>query len=176
MLSKDLELYNTQEQNEELYVRAATQIAELPSYLEDHFAKYFNDQNAIVDYYSSYITPFRKLEKEMEELEQELTELGEKIDQNTAKYQSDADSLATEVDEFNNCANTLNCFSSQYAFNTRRNELVAKQSALDALYDEINTDIDTYNQKVEKYNNNLLRTEELENIINSNANPGELIK
>ncbi len=176
ILSKDLNLYDSGDQNEELYVRAATQIANLPDDLEKHYAKYFKDQDAIVVYYDSYITPFRKLEEEMKELEQELAELGQVIDQNTAKYEADADSLSAEVEEFNNCANTVNCFSSQYTFNTRRNELLAKQSALDELYENINSDIETYNEKVEKYNNSLFRTEELQNIINSNANPGELIK
>ena len=176
LLSKDLEIYSASEQKEELYVRAATQIVSLPEDLEKHYAKYFNDQDAIVAYYDSYITPFRKLEKEMEDLEKELKDLGVKIDQETSEYESRADSLSAAVDEFNNCANTTNCFSSQYAFNVRRNELLAEQSAVDALYEQLSSDIDTYNQKVEKYNNNLLRTKELENVINSNANPDEIIK
>ncbi len=176
LLSKDLEIYNASEQDEELYVRAATQIANLPKELEEHYARYFNDQDAVVAYYDSYITPFRKLEKEMEDLEKELKDLGVKIDQETAEYETRANNLSTAVDEFNNCANTVNCFSSQYAFNTRRNELLAEQSAIDALYEQLSSDINSYNQKVEKYNNNLLRTKELENVINSNSDPDEIIK
>lgn len=175
MLSKDLEVYDADEYTDELYVRAATQIANLPSKLEEHYAKYFNDQDAIVAYYDSYIAPFKKLEAEMNTLEQELEELGATIDQKTAEYETRANSLSLAVDEFNNCANTVNCFSSQYTFNIRRNELLAEQSALDALYDELNSDIDVYNQKVEKYNSNLLRTQNLENAINSNVDPNEII-
>lgn len=176
MLSKDLEVYDSDEVTDELYVRIATQIADLPNDLEEHYAKYFKDQDAVVAYYDSYITPFRKLEAEMETLEKELEDLGVTIDQKTAEYESRADALSTAVDEFNNCANTVNCFSSQYAFNTRRNELLAEQTALDTLYEEINSCIDAYNKKVEKYNSNLLRTQDLEDAINSNANPDEIIK
>ncbi len=175
LLSKDLEVYDSEDWTDELYVRAATQIKKLPDSLEEHYAKYFNDQDAIVAYYDSYITPFRKLEEEMKTLEKELDDLNVEISAKTSEYESRANSLSAAVDEFNNCANTLNCFSSQYAFNVRRNELLAEQSALDTLYNEINTKIESYNEKVEKYNNNLLRTQDLENTINSNVDPSEII-
>jgi chromosome segregation ATPase len=176
LLSKDLEIYDSSEQKEELYVRAATQIANLPKELEDHYATYFNNQDAIVAYYDSYITPFNELEAEMNALEKELKDLGAKIDQETTEYETRANNLSTAVNEFNNCANTVNCFSSQYAFNVRRNELLSEQSALDELYNTLSSDIDSYNQKVEKYNSSLLRTKELEDIINSNVDPDEIIK
>lgn len=176
LLAEDLESYDESEWTDELYVRIATQIADLPDELEEHYAKYFNDQDAVVAYYDSYITPFRELEEEMRTLEKELGELGAKIDQQTAEYESRANSLSAAVDEFNNCADTINCFSSIQAFTARRNELLAEQAALDALYEELNANIETYNQKVEKYNSSLLRTKELENIINSNVDPDEIIK
>ena len=50
---------------DELYVRAAVQLADLPTTLEAHYARYFTDRSAIVAFYDSYITPFNELNKQI---------------------------------------------------------------------------------------------------------------
>ena len=165
---ESVDVYEEDEKLEEIYVRSATQIRELPEELEKHFAEIFVDQDKIVDFYEKYITPFNKLEEELEKLEDDLNKLGEMIDKNTADYESRAEKLSSDIDEFNACASRVGCFVSEGSFYSRRAALVAEDNALDALYETLNKDIDNYNSKVETYNSKLVYGEELNNKINSN--------
>ena len=168
-LKDTLDGYAESERLDELYVRAATQIAALPSELETHYATYFTDRAQLVKFYTSYITPFEELSRNIDTLSDELELLRTDIDTRTATYESRSDAFNRAVDEFNRCAETAGCFASDYAFTSRRRELVAEQGALDSLYDELNSLIDSYNTKVDEYNSNVLRSNDLQNVINSNA-------
>ena len=168
VLAEDLETYAESEIVEELHSRIGTEIADLPVNLEKHYAKYFKNQDLVVDFYDSYITPFRELSEEVKDLSEKLEEMNAKIDQQTAAYYQAADALSAEIDKFNNCANTPNCFATETAFYTRRNALLAEQSALDSSYDELSGLVEEYNSLVEEYNANILRGEALEEAINSN--------
>lgn len=169
LLSGDLELYDTEDRMDELHSRIGTEIADLPESLERHYAKYFTDQDAVVALYNSYHEPFEKLKTEIEELSKQLEAAKLDIDTRTKDYYQKTEDLNKRIDEFNNCADTTGCFSSYATFNARRRELVAEQSALEVVYNNINSAINDYNTKVTEYNNNILRSETLENMINSNA-------
>lgn len=176
LLSEDLKTYDDAEQLEELHSRIGTEITKLPSELEAHYAKYFQNQDNIVAYYDQYIEPFRALSREMETIESELTSIAELIEQLEADYHSSADNLNFEIEDFNNCARQSGCFASDAVFQNRRNELIAKQSILDDQYQNLNSVIRDYNTKVNKYNDNILRNNTLEEAINSNAKSESLIK
>ena len=167
-LAEDLETYDDSEVVEELHSRIGTEIADLPADLEKHYAKYFKNQDLIVDFYDSYITPFRELSEEVKDLSEKLEKMSANIDEKTAAYYQAADALSAKIDEFNNCANTPNCFATETAFYARRNALLAEQSALDSTYDELSDLVEEYNDMVEEYNANILRGEALEEAINSN--------
>ena len=166
--AKQLEAYSEDEIVEELHSRLPTEIKNLPDALEKHYKDYFEDQDAVVDFYEKYREPFNKLENELKDLSEELETLRTKLEGMQETYQKDSEQLSRAVDEFNNCASTTNCFASNYEFNTKRAELSAKQVALNNLYQELSTLVDDYNKKVDKYNNNLLRGEELDSMMNSN--------
>ncbi len=168
-LASELELYDDNEQLDELHSRIGVQITNLPAELESYYARYFKDQDAIVAYYSHYIAPFEKIKESTEELKATIDAEKATIDTRTADYYARAEALSQSINEFNTCADTLGCFASTSEFNARRAELVAEQEALEELYASINTAVDNYNQLVEEYNNNILRTETLQNAINSNS-------
>ncbi len=168
-LKEEIEAYDSDEQLEEIYVRSGTEIKNLPEILEKHFADIFKNQDHIVDFYNSYIKVFRQIEEELDTLKTEMDNINAQIETKTAEYESRVDSLNSEIMRFNNCANTEGCFSSNYVFTARRNQLVAEQTNLNNLYDEIDHLIDEYNSKVEKYNANVLENENLQNIINSHV-------
>ncbi|MBR3263968.1 hypothetical protein IKF94_01905 [Candidatus Saccharibacteria bacterium] len=170
LLSEDLETYAESERIDELHSRIGTEIANLPADLESHYAKYFKDQDRIVSYYDSYITPFRTLSEHLEALSVELESLKATIEQKTSDYYASAESLSAEIDEFNNCANTPNCFATDYAFYVRRNELSAIRDTLEAEYESISSLINQYNNLVKEYNENIVRGRTLESMINSNTN------
>lgn len=175
-LAEDLETYDDAERVDELHSRIGTEIANLPAELESHYAKYFKNQDKVVDFYENYITPFRELSEEIDNLSTELEKLNQEIEEKTPAYYKSAEKLSAEIDEFNNCARTSGCFTTEYAFNVRRNQLLASQSEIESAYEKLNKMINDYNKLVEEYNANVIRGETLESVINSNAKYEEKIK
>ena len=171
ILESELETYDESARFEELYVRAGTEVKNLPSALEDHYAKYFTNQDHIVDFYNSYIQVFREIEAEIEALSVEMEELQATIEADTASYERRADQLNANIISFNSCADTAGCFSTNAAFRARRNELLAEADALEELYEKINANIEKYNEYVAKYNEYVTRNEKLNTIINSSIKP-----
>ena len=167
-LAEDLEIYDDEERIEELHSRIGTEIADLPTELENHYAKYFKNQDLVVDFYDNYITPFKELSAEIDAMSEKLERMNAEIDQKTAAYYQAADELSSKIDEFNRCVNTPNCFATDAISYARRNALLAEQSALDQTYDELSDLVDEYNDLVEEYNASILRGQALEEAINSN--------
>lgn len=174
ILEDDLNTYDSEERFEELYVRAGTEVKSLPQELEKHYAEIFEDQDNVVAYYDKYISVFRAIEAELDTLQNEMQTISGDIDNKTAEYENRVESLNAEIASFNNCAETAGCFTSQWEFNTRRNALIAEQNALEALYQEIDDLIEEYNIRVEKYNEDVLESEKLNSIINSNEKTQEI--
>jgi hypothetical protein len=100
-----------------------------------------------------------------------MNALAEQIELNTTDYDRRVSQLNADIISFNSCANVAGCFKSEADFYARRNALVGEQSALEQLYNEINSLIDSYNAKVEAYNADILRSEKLNTIINSSDRP-----
>lgn len=174
-LEKELKNYDEDELLDELHSRLATEVKNLPEKLEEHYKKYFEDQDAVVVFYENYREPFEKLETDFEKLSNELDTIKNQFETKEAEYVSRSDALSAEIDEFNSCAETVGCFSNQATFSARRNELLAENSALDNLYEELSKLVDEYNAKVDAYNNSILRGEELDSMINSNSKVKETI-
>ena len=168
-LTETVEAYPENERLDEIYVRLATQVAELPDELETHYAKYFRNQDAIVAFYDTYIAPFNELNEKIEKLKVELDTFEKEINTRTYALDERVSEFEDAVDEFNDCADTAGCFSSDYAFRTRRAELVEEQESINAENTAINLLIDTYNSKVTVYNQSVTRSADLQNKINSNS-------
>lgn len=174
ILEEDLNTYAAGEQFEELYVRAGTEVAALPEVLEKHYAEVFGDQDRVVAFYDSYNGVFRALKAELDELSAEMEVLNVEIEQKTNEYKSRSEQLNASVVSFNSCAAVAGCFATEEDFYNQRAVLVAEQEALEGLYGELNRLIDAYNVKVEAYNADVLRSEKLNTMINSNAKPQEI--
>ena len=172
-LAEDLKNYNQSEQLDELHSRIGTQIADLPAELETHYARYFQDQDAVVKFYDQYQTPFQQLQAELDSLSKELATMKSEIDTRSEAYSSRAEAFQREVNEFNTCASTPDCYTTA-EFNAKRAELVTEQSALNTYYQQLSALVDRYNQKVDQYNSNVLRTQNLQDSINSNSTPATI--
>ena len=167
-LKDTIESYDKSEQLDELYVRLGTQVADLPEELETHYARFFADQDTIVNFYNSYIKPFNELNAQIETLKQEMSALETEIKNRSAALDARLASFDSRVDEFNRCADTAGCFN-QWTFAASRAELVAEQNSINLENDAINALINSYNAKVDTYNSSILRSSELQNLINSNS-------
>lgn len=168
-LGEEIDTYDISEKQEELYVRAGTEVKDLPETLEKHYAEIFKDQDRIVDFYNSYITVFRKIKAEMEGLISEIENLQEEVNLKTAEYERMFNQLEADIVSFNSCAEAVGCFSSESEFYLRRNELVGRQNELNILNNEINELISEYNVKVDLYNADVTESQKLQEMINSNS-------
>ena len=173
-LEEELEIYDETAKREELYVRAGTEIKNLPDDLEKHFATIFKDQDKVVSFYDKYISVFRNLQAELDALEAEMNEIKSQINTKEEDYKKRAEQLNASIAEFNSCAETAGCFVSEWTFAVQRNRLIAEQQALQALYDEISKLIDEYNAKVDKYNEDVISSNKLNQMINSTTEINEL--
>lgn len=174
LLAPELESYDISEKQEELYVRAGTEIRKLPEALEKHFAEIFEDRVKVVDFYESYIAVFREIKAQMEKLAGEMEILKSGIDEKMVEYETGLEALKGDITSFNNCASTAGCFASEREFYRQRNELVGRENSLNVLNDEINSLIDEYNAKVDEYNADVTESRKLQNMINSKAETVEI--
>jgi len=168
-LKDELATYGDALQREELYVRAGTEVKDLPEELEKHYAQIFKNQDAVVDYYNKYIAVFRETKKQIEEIKGQMDAIYAEYDALGAEYEQRAEKYDSDVNDFNRCANTANCFSSDADFETRRRELVAEGNELTNMYNRLDGLVDSYNALVKKYNDNVLYEQRLNDIINSNS-------
>ena len=167
----EMSLYDADQRMDELHSRIGTEGKNLPQELSDHYANYFINQANIVSFYDSYNNRFKNLKAETERLYEEITDLESTITVKTAEYKQRTETLSSNIAEFNNCANTPDCFTNQSVFNARRSELLTEQQELEQMYNEINQAIATYNNKIQEYNNSIFRTQTLQDSINSNSKP-----
>ena len=167
-----IEDYAEDSRTDELFARVGTEVAEIPSELEEIYARYFNNRAAIVTFYDNYHTVFERLASNIAELAGRIEELKVSIDTKTTDYITRSAKLAENVATFNECAGRVDCYSiSEFA--DLHAKLSAEQEALNALYHEIIDETDEYNQKVAEYNQNALRIDYYTNIVNSNLTQEE---
>ena len=174
VLKDDIETYADDEWIEEIFVRAGTEIKKLPDTLEKYYAEIFDDQDAIVDFYESYIAVFREIKMKMEGLASEIEVLRDSVNAKMAEYENKVNQLEMDITRFNSCAETAGCFATEAEFYVQRNTLVARENELNLLNDEINNMIDNYNLKVDEYNADALESRKLQNMINSKADIEEI--
>lgn len=176
VLGGEIDLYEETEKIEEMYVRAGTEIKELPEKLEKNYAEIFKDQDKIVDFYNSYIKIFREIEQNLKDLLAQIKIKEAEINDKNTAYKTEAEKLNKDINEFNDCAKTPNCFTSNTVFNSRRRALIGREEALTRMYEEINAAINEYNKLVTSYNENILHGQILNTVINSGTQTSVQVK
>ena len=171
---EELMTYDESQRQEELFVRAGTEIMNVPTELEKIYAEVFKDQDAVVAFYNKYIAVFRAMEAEMDALEAEMSTVGAEIESASSEYEKRMGQLNADIVSFNACAEVAGCFKTNEEFYARRGGLLAEQGELSAMYDRINQLIDEYNGLVAKYNADVTKTNKLNQIMNSNSKPEDL--
>ena len=152
---------------DELFARAATEIKNVPSELEKIYADYFVDRSKIVSFFDNYYSVFKDLNDKLKSLLSEIESLQKSIETESEDYTTRSNSLKVAIEEFNNCAETQDCYDYS-TFATRRTELTNEQEALKALYGKIKSEIARYYERIDEYNKNVFKTIYYEGKINSN--------
>lgn len=173
---EELETYANEDRTEEIYTRAATKLKDLPEGLEKHYAKFFQNRGKIVEAYVAYETPFEELQKELEQLMAEIVRVKTEVERERQEYLNGVDNLDAKISQFNSCANTAGCFTSESEFERRRNALLSERNALEAARESLNQKITENNQRIEQYRERQKALGRLNDAMNSNIELIEAIE
>lgn len=146
----------------ELHSILATEVRELPTELEEHYSKYFDDRLEVVTLAEAYEAEFTNLETQIEDYDKQIDELGKDI----TLRQSDLEQLSSALQTEQQQLESLRSSPSQYnnavpAYNQKVREY---NTQLNQLRDLINS----YNQLVEQRNAIAVEEQDLIQSIDSN--------
>ncbi|MCL2280356.1 hypothetical protein FWC31_00495 [Candidatus Saccharibacteria bacterium] len=153
----------------ELHSLFATNLADLLSELENYYKKYFTDRGRVVAVYQKYHEVFTSLNTRAKELSNSLNDQNAAIAAATLQHERDMKQLASDVSEFNRCAQIMNCFASHAAFDRARAALIVRQNNLQNMADQINAQIEQYNINVAELNALGIEVQKLNQSIDSHA-------
>ena len=153
----------------ELHSLFGTEVADLIPDLETYYKKYFDNRDKVVKEYQRYSQVFADLNARAEELKNQLDAKNAAIATATAQHEKGIAKLAFDVEEFNRCAQALNCFASQEIFQRARAVLFERQNDLQTVGSQINAQIDQYNNDIAELNALGIEAQKLNQSIDSHA-------
>ena len=168
-IQEELQNYEAIDYYDELHARLGTEVKQLPTELEEHYATYFKDQDAIVSYTDAYQEPLNKLNEEMDALEKEITSKQTELEARDAALVEENNQLNADIDAFNGCANTPDCFT-QEAFDYQHALLQARITEFENKNDQLTFEFEELNRLIERYNAMVIKGEKLNHALNSNFN------
>ncbi len=165
--AKTLEYYAKAEPGErlnELHSIIGTEFGPLDPALEKHYAQYFSDRAALVALHVASHAVFQQQQDAIDGIVAQLDSLEAGVDADYASYNAGYDQLNLDIADFNSRAESGD-FESQGQFDGERNDLLARQADLDALYatisdrknqydallaqlDDLNAQVDELNQSI----------------------------
>lgn len=158
----------------ELHSIIGTEFLQLSDELEAHYKKYFTDRPAIARFFHGYNTKFNEVKNNITSIQAELTSLVETIEQQTAAYNRDLQTLNTSITDFNGRAETGD-FTSQAEFAAERAKLVDQSQAVKQQREALEEMITNYNQKLKTYNSFVDESKELKQSIDSTLAPVPMV-
>lgn len=151
----------------ELHSILATEISELPSELELHYSKYFNNRPSLVGYANQYAETFTSLSKQIDDFDSQLQGMKSSITEQEASLEiqnQELESIRLEMQAFRGSGAT-----EEY------NGLVPQYNQLVQVYNQdiatLKLNIKDYNDLVEKRNNLASTQNDLAKELNSNYQP-----
>jgi len=158
------------QENNELHSILGTEFSDLDPRLEQHYAKYFNNRQTIVDLHAKYAGVFNELKSKSETLAAQLKQLGAAIETDSSSYNKSVTNLNTTIQSFNSRAAAGN-FASQAAFDREKAQLMSRISQLDAQRKAIDNDLALYEKLRLEYNQTAAASNKLYESLDSNLAP-----
>lgn len=155
-LSSRMRMYQRTEPDQfenELHSILATEFRDLSSELEQYYQRYFKNRLAVVALHEQYNDKFIEKQQRMDQLEAEIDQLTAKYQTEAAAFSADANSLDNEVTDFNSRALSSSFrWSSQWEFDNERNQLLARQQAIETQYNDLRAQENQINKLIDQYN------------------------
>ena len=171
-LSEHMSSYETEDYVDELHSVIGTQLdsSKLGSRLRAHYAKYFNDSDRIVSYFSAYDEILTGQRKQANAMYDEIVAMKAEIDRRSAAYTQENQKLGDDIDSYNARA-VHGCFTQAEcdAFNAELYQLKLRQSLQQQEYIALSSLVDSANQKVDEYNKLVEHLGELMRSIDSTS-------
>ena len=171
-LAEHLKLYNEDSFYDELHSIAGTQIdkSQMPPVLAAHYAKYFEKQSKVYDFFADYNNRFKAIRTRLEELEKIIAEKRASYEEFLKTYEADNAKLSQDIADFNERSrSTSNGFSTIEEWQLKRQELADRQAEMSKRYSELLERITEINKYINEYNANILRTKEYTKVMNSHG-------
>lgn len=161
------------ERDNELHSILGTEYANLGTELETQYTKYFSNRAKVVALHDKYQSKFESLKVQSDALSAELASLKAIITTQSTQYNSEAASVTAAANELKQKYDTVDRTNSSEvrAYNAQRQKLINRIDALEALRLQINSETDSYNQKVVQYNLLVVSTNELNKSLDSTLAP-----
>lgn len=150
----------------ELHSILGTEILQLTDDLEGYYARYFTNRQLVVGFYQQYHQQFVDLSNHAAELKQQIDALLTEIITAQNDYATRLALLNSEIDQFNQRAES-SFYSSQTQFNRDRQLLLNKINANESRRQQINQKVNDYNQLIEEYNSNATQYQKLNQSLDS---------
>lgn len=155
----------------ELHSVLGTEVRDLPRSLEQHYARWFADREALLDRFDAFHAVFSDLQQQAESLEAEMTALRADVERRNAEY----DAL---VEQFNLDAADFRARNDRYEFSGKADEfnriqadLAARRDGLQATLEGLQADIDRYNAMRDQLRELGQVSSELDQQLNSSLAP-----
>ena len=129
----------------ELHSVLGTEVRELPDWLEEHYAQWFEDRGALVDIFETYHSVFVDLQQQAESLETEMTALRGDIEARKAAYDDEVRRFNEDAAEFGARNERYEFSDAPEEFDRIRDELAQRRDALEQTLATLQADIDYYN-------------------------------
>lgn len=155
----------------ELHSVLGTEIRELPSLLEDHYAQWFEDRRALIDNFEAYHSVFVQLRDQADALEVEMAALRADVEQRNAAYESAVEQFNLDAAEFRARNERFEFSDHPGEFERIRNELAQRRDELQATLSALQSDIDRYNRLRNELSELSEVSAELDQQLNSDLAP-----
>lgn len=129
----------------ELHSILGSEVRTLNPELEAYYRKYFTDRGKLVDLAVKYQSVFAELQTRQDSLVIELNALADSIESSSAVYKRNLQVLESDIRAFNKRAGSGTMTQAEY--DRERAGLESRQRSLKTEYDDIQTQIATYERK-----------------------------
>lgn len=128
----------------ELHSVLATEVPDLPDWLERHYAQWLTDRATITDFYASYREVFESVQEEAAQLKAELDAMHESVEHDTQSYTSAVEAFNTDWKQFVARNEAYGFSGNPEEFNRLKREFDGRRGQLDAWKVAIESNISDY--------------------------------
>ena len=171
-IAAHLKLYDEASFYDELHSIAGTQVdqSQMSPILAAHYAKYFEKQSKVYNFFADYNNRFKAIRTRLDELTTSIAKKQAEYNDFIAAYEADNAKLSRDIADFNERSrSTSNGFSTIEEFQQKRDELLRRQEEMRQRYSRLLELLTELNAEINEYNANILRTNEYQEVMNSHA-------